>query len=86
MKRVFPLPVPVLWLALLSASGVGCSINKMAVNKIGNALAAGGDTYASDDDPELIKAATPFTLKLMESLLAQSPKPSLRINFSCTIL
>lgn len=46
----------------------------MAVNKLGDALASGGVTYASDDDPELIKAATPFSLKLMESLLAESPR------------
>ncbi len=71
---MLPLPVSILSLALLSVSGVGCSINKMVVNKVGNALAAGGDTYASDDDPKLIKAATPFVLKLMESLLDQSPK------------
>ncbi len=74
MKTILPLNAAVFSLALLSASGVGCSLNKIAVNKIGNALAKGGDTYASDDDPELIKAATPFTLKLMESLLGQSPK------------
>ncbi len=74
MKTILPLNAAVLSLALLCASGVGCSLNKIAVNKIGNALAKGGDTYASDDDPELIKAATPFTLKLMESLLEQSPK------------
>jgi predicted anti-sigma-YlaC factor YlaD len=46
----------------------------MAVNKLGDALAGGGGTFASDDDPELVKAAVPFSLKLMESLLAQSPK------------
>ncbi len=74
MRRMLRLPVSILSLALLSASGVGCSINKMVVNRIGNALAAGGGTYASDDDPELIEAATPFILKLMESLLDQSPK------------
>ncbi len=74
MKRMLPLPVSIISIALLSASSVGCSINRIAVNKIGNALAKGGDTYASDDDPELIKAATPFTLKLMESLLDESPK------------
>ena len=43
-------------------------------NQVGNALAAGGTTFASDDDPELVKAAVPFSLKLMESLLAESPK------------
>ncbi len=52
----------------------GCSIKKMAVNKIGDALAGSGSTFASDDDPELVKAAVPFSLKLIESLLAESPR------------
>ncbi len=52
----------------------GCSIRKFAVNKVGDALAAGGSTFSSDDDPELIRAAVPFSLKLMESLLAESPR------------
>jgi len=33
-----------------------------------------GATFASDDDPELIKAAVPFSLKLMESLLEANPR------------
>ena len=52
----------------------GCSINRFAVNQLGNGLAESGATFASDDDPELIAAATPFSLKLMESLLATSPR------------
>ena len=52
----------------------GCSIKRMAVNKLGNALAGSGTTFSSDDDPELVKAAVPFSLKLMESLLSESPK------------
>jgi predicted anti-sigma-YlaC factor YlaD len=52
----------------------GCSIKKMAVNKLGNALAQGGTVFASDDDPELVRQALPFSLKLMESLLAESPR------------
>lgn len=51
----------------------GCSIKRMAINKLGDALAGGGTTFASDDDPELVRAAVPFSLKLMESLLEQSP-------------
>ncbi len=61
-------------LAGLLAAGAGCSIKKFAVNKVGDALAGGGTTFASDDDPELIRAAVPFSLKLMESLLAESPR------------
>jgi predicted anti-sigma-YlaC factor YlaD len=59
---------------LLASMGSGCSIRRMAVNQVGNALAAGGTTFAADDDPELVKAALPFSLKLMESLLAESPR------------
>jgi len=64
-------------ICLLLALGVlmpGCSVKRMAVNKVGDALAGGGTTFSSDDDPELIKSAVPFSLKLMESLLAESPK------------
>lgn len=52
----------------------GCSINRMAVNKIGDALAGSGTTFAADDDPDLVGQAVPFSLKLMESLLASSPR------------
>ena len=41
---------------------------------MGDALAAGGATWASDDDPELVEAALPFALKTMESLLAEAPE------------
>jgi predicted anti-sigma-YlaC factor YlaD len=70
-----PLPLTlslVLLLALVFTPG--CSIRRMAVNKVGDALAGGGSTFASDDDPELVKAAVPFSLKLMESLLNENPR------------
>ena len=65
----------VAWLAgvLLVALASGCSVKKYAINQLGNALAGSGTTFASDDDPELIKAAVPFSLKLIESLLSESP-------------
>jgi len=52
----------------------GCSVKRIAVNKIGNALASGGSTFEQDEDPELVAEALPFGLKLMESLLAESPR------------
>lgn len=51
----------------------GCSVQRFAANKIGDTLAAAGTTYSADDDPELIGAALPFSLKLMESVLASTP-------------
>ena len=64
------------WLMMvgLAVIGSGCSVRRMAVNKVGDALAGGGTTFASDDDPELVKAAVPFSLKLMESLLNENPR------------
>lgn len=49
------------------------SVKKMAVKQAADALAAGGDTFASDEDAELVKQAVPFSLKLMESLLVETP-------------
>lgn len=60
--------------ALSLALTSGCSVKRYAINQLGNALAGSGTTFASDDDPELIKAAVPFSLKLIESLLAESPE------------
>ncbi len=59
--------------ALLLASTTGCSIRRYAINKIGDALAQGGSTYESDDDIQLVGEALPFGLKLIESLLVESP-------------
>jgi predicted anti-sigma-YlaC factor YlaD len=61
-------------LLLIAGCSSGCSVKKFAVNQLGDALAAGGTTFASDNDPDLVKAAVPFSLKLMESLLAESPR------------
>jgi predicted anti-sigma-YlaC factor YlaD len=59
---------------LLWLGASGCIVRKMAINMVGDALASSGTTYSSDNDPELVKQALPFSLKLMESLLAESPK------------
>lgn len=60
-------------LAALVALLCGCSVTKFAANKAGDALSGTGSAFGSDDDPELIKAAVPFSLKLMESVLAKTP-------------
>jgi predicted anti-sigma-YlaC factor YlaD len=59
---------------MLLLAATGCSIKRVAVNQAGNALASGGTTFTSDDDPDLVAAAIPFGLKMYESLLAESPK------------
>lgn len=50
-----------------------CSVRKLAIRKLGDAFAGTGAVYASDDDPDLVREAIPFGLKLMEGLLAETP-------------
>jgi predicted anti-sigma-YlaC factor YlaD len=52
----------------------GCSVRKFAINKLGDSLANSGTTFASDNDPDFVGQAVPFSLKLIEGLLAESPK------------
>src|SRR5262249_37160129 len=51
----------------------GCSIKTMAVKTVANTLSDTGDVFTRDDDPDLIRDATPFALKLYESLLESVP-------------
>jgi predicted anti-sigma-YlaC factor YlaD len=62
--------------ALLLAAPLllACSLQKMAADRLGAALASGNSVYATDDDPELVGDAMPFALKTIESLLAVSPR------------
>lgn len=51
----------------------GCSLKTMAVKTVANSLADTGDVFTRDDDPELVRDAMPFSLKLYESLLESVP-------------
>ncbi len=64
------LPVMLLLIGALAA----CSVKRTAVDIVGTAISGDGRTYASDDDPELIREAMPFGLKTFESLLEVSPE------------
>ncbi len=66
----FVRPFAVLLLALTLPA---CSLKTMAVRSVANTLADTGDVFTRDDDPELIRDATPFALKLYESLLESVP-------------
>ncbi len=66
-----------LWITCLALAGAflqgGCSVRKMAVTRVADALAGSGQTFAADDDPDLVRDALPFSLKLMESILLETP-------------
>jgi hypothetical protein len=70
LRRVaFVVLISIAWLCCES-----CSMKKYAVHQLGGALDGLGDSMGSDDDAELVRAALPFSLKLVETLLAQSPR------------
>jgi len=52
-----------------------CSINKLAMNMVADALTGDGssDVFTGDPDPKLVADAIPFAIKLYESLLAATP-------------
>jgi predicted anti-sigma-YlaC factor YlaD len=64
----------VIWLAVAALTVPACSIKKLGVNSLGNALAEGQSVYGRDDDPDLVRDASPFALKTVESLLEISPR------------
>ena len=66
--------VGLLSMALLLTASQACSIRKWAAGKVGDFLASGGSSYASDDDPELVGDALPFALKTIEGLLETTPR------------
>lgn len=68
---------------VVTGLATGCSLQRFTVNRVGDALAGSGGTFASDNDPELIREAVPFSLKLMESLLAESPDHRELLLASC---
>lgn len=56
-----------------SVAVTGCSVRQLAVNMLGDAV-AGGSAYESDADIELVGDALPFSAKLLDSLVAESPR------------
>lgn len=60
-------------LAVLVMAGCG-AIKKAALNNVAGTLSSSGDVFSRDDDPELVREALPFALKLYESLLESVPK------------
>jgi predicted anti-sigma-YlaC factor YlaD len=72
-SRRFPSSVVSITLLALLVGAPACSIRRYAVNQVGNALAEGPSVYETDEDVELVGGALPFGLKLVESLLVQSP-------------
>lgn len=53
-----------------------CSIKKIAMNQVANALTSSGNSsvFSGDNDPEFVGDALPFAIKMYESLMVAIPK------------
>jgi predicted anti-sigma-YlaC factor YlaD len=53
-----------------------CSLKKMAMNQVANALTGGSSStvFTGDNDPELVGDALPFAIKMYESLMVANPR------------
>jgi len=53
-----------------------CSINKLAMKAVANALTGEGssDVFTGDSDPQLVGDALPFAIKMYEALLSANPE------------
>ena len=66
-----------LLLALVLSLGLassGCSVRRLAVDAIGDGLVSGPSVYETDGDIQLVGEALPFSIKFVETLIAQSPQ------------
>ncbi|OGF45360.1 MAG: hypothetical protein A2231_05095 [Candidatus Firestonebacteria bacterium RIFOXYA2_FULL_40_8] len=70
MKKLYFLVV----LIAFSVVSNGCSIKAIALNSVGDALSGTGTVFTSDNDPDLVRDALPFSLKLYESVLDGAPE------------
>jgi predicted anti-sigma-YlaC factor YlaD len=74
------LPVFVIFGLILSS----CSVNKLAMNMIADALTGDGssDVFTGDPDPQLVGDAIPFAIKMYEALLAANPNHQGLLNMT----
>lgn len=61
-----------------------CSLKTMAVKTVANTLSDSGDVFSRDEDPELVRDAIPFALKLYESLLESVPAHAPLLVATCS--
>jgi predicted anti-sigma-YlaC factor YlaD len=74
--------LPAVAIAALCLALPACSVNKMAMNAVADALTGDGssDVFTGDSDPRLVGDALPFALKMYEALLSANPKHQGLIN------
>jgi hypothetical protein len=62
----------------------GCSLKRMGLERMANAISATSSTFAADNDPEFVRLAAPSTLKMVEMLLQEEPRHHGLLSTGCS--
>ncbi len=68
----------------LSLAVSGCSLKKMGISRMADALTATASAFTRDNDPEFVRQAAPSTLKMVEMLLDDSPSHAGLLMTACS--
>lgn len=71
-------------LLVLAGACSGCAPRTIAANRMADALSATARSYTTDNDIELVRAAAPSTLKLVEMMLDQVPQHQGLLTTACS--
>jgi len=69
---------------ILLGAAWGCAPRTIAANRMADALSATARSYTTDNDIELVRAAAPSTLKLVEMMLDQAPQHQGLLSTACS--
>ena len=72
--RISRVELRVLAVTIAVLAAPGCSVKRMGLERMADAISATATTYARDNDPEFVRYAAPSTLKMVEMLLDDNPK------------
>lgn len=74
------------WTLALAAAVLlsGCSVKRMGLERMADAVSATATAYTRDNDPEFVRAGAPATLKMVEMLLDQDPNHAGLLLTACS--
>jgi len=62
----------------------GCSVKRMGLERMADAISSTSSAFASDNDPEFVRLAAPSNLKLVEMLLQDQPRHHGLLSTACS--
>ena len=62
----------------------GCSVKRMGMERMADAISASSSAFASDNDPEFVRLAAPSNLKMVEMMLERQPDHRGLLGTACS--